>query len=322
MARLETLQFCRESVAKWGESPHSRRRMSRPFFNSAATARLAGAGVLFFLAACSTTRLPEAPKTVGPSVKANPHYKVGAPYQIDGRWYTPKVEPDYVETGVASWYGDAFHGKLTANGEIFDKRRISAAHRTLPMPTVVEVENLENGRRVVVRVNDRGPFAKDRIIDLSHAAADALGFTAQGTAKVRVRFLGEANLTDLAPLPGQRPRAVAASPAKAAAGDPLGSLIASATGGQAAQAGAATTVTIADLWVEVAEIDNAADLQRMRLYIPGEGPLALHATPKGGRIVQSLRLGPFVSEALAAASLSRAREAGFGAARIVYGAGN
>ncbi len=275
-----------------------------------------------FLAACTTTKLPEAPKTIGQTVKANPHYKVGAPYQIDGRWYTPKVEPDYVETGVASWYGDAFHGKLTANGEIFDKRRISAAHRTLPMPTVVEVENLQNGRRIAVRVNDRGPFAKDRIIDLSHGAADALGFTAQGTARVRVRYLGEANLADLAPLPGQEPRtrAIAATPAATASGgDAMASLIASATG---VPAGAAAPVTSTELWVEVAQVANAADLRRMRLYIPGEGPMALHSASNGGRSVQSVRLGPFVSEALAAASLSRAREAGFGAARIVYGAGN
>jgi rare lipoprotein A len=187
------------------------------------------------------------------------------------------------------------------------------------MPTVVEVENLENGRRVVVRVNDRGPFAKDRIIDLSHAAADALGFTAQGTAKVRVRYLAEANLADLAPKPGDAPRAraIAAAPA-ASAGDPLAALIANTAGGPPA----AAPVTSADLWVEVAKIDHVADLQRMRLYIPGEGPMALHSESRNGRTVQSLRLGPFFSEALATASLSRAREAGFGAARIVSGAGN
>ncbi len=293
--------------------------MTRSKFPTAVFARLAGAGMLLLVTACSTTRLPEAPKTIGPSVKANPHYKVGAPYQIDGRWYTPKVEPDYVEVGVASWYGDAFHGRLTANGEIFDKGRISAAHRTLPMPTVVEVQNLENGRRIVVRVNDRGPFAKDRIIDLSHAAADALGFTEKGTAKVRVRYLGEAHLADLAPLPGAAPRtrALAAAPAAAPGGDRVAALIANNPG-----ITPAPKVRSADLWVEVAEVENVADLQRMRLYIPGEGPMALHSTSKGGRTVQSVRLGPFVSEALASASLTRAREAGFGAARIIYGAGN
>lgn len=288
---------------------------------------VAGAGGLALLAACSTTNLPDAPKTIGSPVKANPHYKIGAPYEIDGRTYTPMADPGHEEIGVASWYGDAFHGKLTANGEIFDKRRLSAAHRTLPMPTIVEVENLENGRTIRVRVNDRGPFARDRVIDLSHAAADALGFTAQGTAKVRVRYLAEANLADLAPLPreaaqafvsaGQREAAVA-TPA-AARRDPLADLIARSAGAPAAAA--AKPVATTDLWVEVAEVDDVAKLSGMRLYVPGDGPIELHSKNKGGRMVQSLRLGPFFSEALAAASLERARGAGFGAARIVRGAG-
>jgi hypothetical protein len=117
------------------------------------------------LAACSTMNLPDAPKTIGQAAK--PHYKIGAPYKIDGRWYAPKVDETYDEVGVASWYGDAFHRKLTANGEVFDKKRLSAAHKTLPLPTLVEVQNLENGRKIVVRVNDRGPFVDDRVIDLA-----------------------------------------------------------------------------------------------------------------------------------------------------------
>ncbi len=282
----------------------------------------AGLGAAAILVACSTTRLPDAPKTIGSTVKANPHYKVGAPYKIDGRWYTPKVDKAHEEIGVASWYGDAFHGKLTANGEIFDKKRISAAHRTLPMPTIAEVENLENGRVIRVRVNDRGPFARDRVIDLSHAAADALGFTAQGTAKVRVRYIADANLADLAPLPGDAARvfagagrreAIAAAPAAVSAADPLAALIASAAGAPASPG--------SDLWVEVAEVDDVSKIGDMRLYIPGEPPIELHAKDKGGRTVQSLRLGPFLSEALAAASLSRVQAAGFGGARIVRGAG-
>jgi rare lipoprotein A len=196
------------------------------------------------------------------------------------------------------------------------------------MPTIVEVENLENGRVIKVRVNDRGPFARDRVIDLSHAAADALGFTAQGTAKVRVRYIAEANLTDLAPLPRdaaqafapfRRKEALAAAPAASEAVDPLAALIASTAGASAAPA--ATPVSTGDLWVEVAEVEDVSKLGGMRLYVPGEGPIELHSKTKGGRTVQSLRLGPFLSEALAAASLSRARGAGFGAARIVRGAG-
>ena len=129
---------------------------------------------------------------------ASPHEKIGAPYRINGRLYKPAADPGYNKVGIASWYGSKFHGKLTANGEIFDKNRLSAAHTTLPMPSLVEVKNLENGRRIVVRLNDRGPFVDDRIIDLSRAAAVELGFQAKGLAKVRVRYLGPAPLNQQA----------------------------------------------------------------------------------------------------------------------------
>ena len=138
--------------------------------------------------ACATSR------SGGGSSEASPHYKVGKPYQVNGRWYHPKEDPNYSEVGVASWYGQQFHGRLTANGEIFDMNRLSAAHTTLPLPSMVEVTNLENGRSVVVRLNDRGPFAKDRIIDMSREAARHLGFEQQGTTRVRVRYAGPAPL--------------------------------------------------------------------------------------------------------------------------------
>jgi len=117
------------------------------------------------------------------------HRKVGNPYQIAGQWYYPKEDPTYDETGIASWYGPGFHGRQTANGERFDQYQVSAAHTTLPMPSLVRVTNLENGRSMVVRINDRGPFAHGRIIDLSRRAAQLLGFEQQGTAKVRVQAL-------------------------------------------------------------------------------------------------------------------------------------
>ncbi|MCR9072971.1 MAG: septal ring lytic transglycosylase RlpA family protein [Alphaproteobacteria bacterium] len=117
------------------------------------------------------------------------YYKVGNAYQIKGVWYYPKEEWDYVETGIASWYGPGFHGKKTANGEIFDENDLTAAHRTLQMPSIVRVTNLDNGRSIVVRINDRGPFAHGRIIDMSRRGAQLLGFMRQGTAKVRVELL-------------------------------------------------------------------------------------------------------------------------------------
>jgi rare lipoprotein A len=116
-------------------------------------------------------------------------YKVGKPYAIANVWYYPREEFDYDETGIASWYGPGFHGKYTANGELYDQDAMTAAHRTLPMPSLVQVTNLENGRAIRVRINDRGPFAHGRIIDLSKRAADLHGFINQGTAKVRVQIL-------------------------------------------------------------------------------------------------------------------------------------
>lgn len=121
-------------------------------------------------------------------------YKLGNPYRVAGRTYVPRHDPGYDRTGIASWYGDDFHGRLTSNGEVFDMHRITAAHPTLPLPSMVRVTNLENGRSLVMRVNDRGPFVHDRIIDLSRAAADRLGFRRQGTAKVRVTYVGRADL--------------------------------------------------------------------------------------------------------------------------------
>jgi len=120
-----------------------------------------------------------------------PTYKVGEPYQIEGNWYYPREDYSYDETGIASWYGAAFHGGTTANGEIFNKNELTAAHKTLPLPTLARVTNLDNGRSIVVRINDRGPFSGARIIDLSQRAAQLLGFEQQGTAKVRVQVLAD-----------------------------------------------------------------------------------------------------------------------------------
>jgi len=117
------------------------------------------------------------------------HYKVGKPYQVAGVWYYPDVDLEYRETGIASWYGPGFHGRRTANGEIYDQDGLTAAHRTLPMPSMVRVTNLENGRSIVVRINDRGPFKHGRIIDLSRRGAQLLSFLKKGTAKVEVQIL-------------------------------------------------------------------------------------------------------------------------------------
>lgn len=129
-----------------------------------------------------------------PVPKGGGRYKVGNPYKIGGRTYRPSEQPNYDRVGVASWYGEMFHGRYTANGEIYDMNALTAAHPTLPIPTYARVTNLKNGRSIVVRVNDRGPYAHDRIIDMSRKSAQALGFQRNGTTKVRVQYLGRAPL--------------------------------------------------------------------------------------------------------------------------------
>ena len=119
---------------------------------------------------------------------------VGKPYKINGRWYKPRHQPRYNKTGIASWYGPNFHGRKTANGEIYDQTALSAAHPTLPLPSYVRVTNVRNNRSVIVRVNDRGPFHKNRIIDLSYRTAELLGTRAGGIAKVKVKYIGRARV--------------------------------------------------------------------------------------------------------------------------------
>ncbi|MBT3766493.1 MAG: septal ring lytic transglycosylase RlpA family protein [Rhodospirillales bacterium] len=153
------------------------------------------------MVACAETRLvvhtakrisqsfDEPKKPQDKKAKHSGIYKIGKPYQIQGVWYYPEVNYQYDETGIASWYGPKFHAKKTANGEVFNMNELSAAHRTLPLPSAVRVTNLDNGRSLVLRVNDRGPFAHGRIIDISRRGSQILGFFKQGTARVRVQIM-------------------------------------------------------------------------------------------------------------------------------------
>lgn len=138
----------------------------------------------------ASPRLTHAKKTK----KGGGRYSLGKPYKVRGKWYTPKHQPNYDKVGTSSWYGPNFHGRQTANGEIYDMHMPSAAHTTLPLPSYVRVTNLANGRHMVVRVNDRGPYVHGRVIDLSMRAAEMLDFKNKGVAKVRVQYLGRAPL--------------------------------------------------------------------------------------------------------------------------------
>ena len=133
------------------------------------------------------------PDTAALIAGSSSHQKVGNPYSVSGQMYYPVREDNYDQIGIGSWYGPNFHGRATANGEIFDQNLMTAAHTTLPIPSIAEVTNLENGRSIIVRINDRGPFVDDRIIDLSRAAATELDYIGRGLARVRVRYLGPAH---------------------------------------------------------------------------------------------------------------------------------
>ena len=173
------------------------------------------------LAACATPQPRYSPKhpTAGPTPGQLPNgaggrYKVGSPYEVGGVWYVPKEEPGYDQEGTATWSGQSHHLKTTANGEVFDRYALSGAHTTLPLPSIVEVTNLENNRTLQIRVNDRGPFKNGAVIDVSQEAARQLGFEQQGTARVRVRYVGPAPLG--APDAGLRHSAYTPTPTPAA----------------------------------------------------------------------------------------------------------
>ncbi len=198
-----------------GSGAQDQRRPSRGSSRGLAVTLLGCAS----LAACATpqARLPiqKSPQAstarpyAGPPAPGSTQGLRGTekPYQIRGIWYYPKLDPSYDEQGIGSWYGEQFHNRRTANGEIFDMDLPSAAHKTLPLPSIVEVTNLDNGRKMKVRVNDRGPFVEGRIIDLSKAAADQLGYQRGGVARVRVRYVGPAGKT-----PFDERRVIAAAP--------------------------------------------------------------------------------------------------------------
>ena len=180
-------------------------RRSYPFFGAARG--VAAAAACLVLANCSSSGLSSrvdpkygvssSPRVVAlgdPVPKGGGTYRVGKPYTVAGRVYVPEEDVNYREEGLASWYGDDFHGRLTANGEVFDMASLSAAHPTLPMPCYARVTNLSNGKSLIVRVNDRGPYHGNRVMDVSSRAAELLEFKSHGVARVRVEYVGRAPL--------------------------------------------------------------------------------------------------------------------------------
>lgn len=293
-------------------------------------------------AGCGTTPAPPPPETHAVAAPAAAGvYKIGQPYQIDNVWYYPREQPDYDETGIASWYGPTFYGKRTANGEVYDGDAVTAAHRTLPMPVNVRVTNLQNGKSIVVRVNDRGPYARGRIIDLSKRAAELLDVVQTGTARVRVTYLGRADLgPGTGPAPQTPPEIAGALPAvpsgrveTAALGAIPGAAVAPPIAPRALPApvpsappqaaavqvtGQVTRVpvsTATHLYVQVGAFSNLGNAKS--LLAKSHGDLHISTLQRAGQTLYRVRTGPLNSIEEADAALSRITGAGAGDARIV-----
>ena len=299
-----------------------------------------------FLAGCAT-HPPPAPPPSPNQVRVTPAagvYKIGNPYQEEGIWYYTREQPDYDETGVASWYGAQFHGQRTADGEIFDLNSISAAHRTLPMPVNVRVTNLDNGRSLVVRVNDRGPFARGRIIDVSERAADLLGFKLQGTARVRVTYVARANLPNGQPQPDETPLAIAtALPAVPTAKIDTGALnivpgapvappvqvgvlpapLPPAPAPVVAEAepnGVVTQVkvpAVTHLYIQAGAFGSIDNANRLKTRLSGAGTVFVSEIKRNGLKLYRVRMGPFDELSEADAALAALVKLGSNDAQIV-----
>jgi rare lipoprotein A len=230
--------------------------------------------------------------------------KIGKPYQVAGITYYPADDRDYREEGVASWYGPGFHAGSTANGERYDQDDITAAHRTLPMPSWVEVENLDNGRKLTVRINDRGPFARGRIIDLSRKAAQLLGVDRAGTARVRLRRV----------YPGGPPEQAAPAVVVAAAAPPAMPPAIASVAVPAGRPDAPRPAAGAGWLVQVAALADAGRIAWLKGFLASFGPVNTQPAPGG---LTRVRLGPFAAEHLASTALAQVRAAGYADARVI-----
>ncbi|CCQ73781.1 septal ring lytic transglycosylase RlpA family protein [Magnetospira sp. QH-2] len=307
--------------------------LRRPLWGIAA---LTGLALSMATSGCAPTQLVahtakqvQGPAEVEPRTEYGGTYKVGKPYQIAGIWYYPAVDYDFDETGVASWYGPNFHGKTSANGEIFNQWALTAAHRTLPMPSFVRVTNLENGRSVVVRINDRGPFAHERVIDMSRRGAQLLGFEKQGTARVRVQIIADksrqvASRAHAGIGVAEKDRTAVVSPI-VSGGRPSAEVnqqtLSPPTLAPVAKASPPAQPKVnpgvAGVYVQAAAFSVYENANRARESLSTIGPVEVHQILVNGRDWYRVRVGPFSSGTQGARALARVVNAGFADARLV-----
>lgn len=239
-------------------------------------------------------------------------YKVGRPYQIRGVTYTPREDFTYDRTGIASWYGPGFHGRRTASGEIYDQNALTAAHPTLQMPALVRVTNLENNRSLVLRINDRGPFAQNRIIDVSRRAAEELGFRQQGVARVRVQVLTD-DSRQLALAAGRTGREPGASSAQfAAASRPAAATASRSPAPQQVASGSG-------LFVQAGAFSSYDSAAAVRSRLASLGPTEITTVTANGRQLYRVRVGPFRNAQEAQGMLGSVHRAGLPEARLMAG---
>ncbi|MGH7012904.1 MAG: septal ring lytic transglycosylase RlpA family protein [Stellaceae bacterium] len=288
---------------------------------------------------------------------ANGFYKIGQPYQIDGTWYYPGIDWSYDKTGIASWYGSDFNGKYTANGERFDMNALTAANPTLPMPSIVEVTNLDNGRTIQLRINDRGPYARNRVLDVSRRAAQLLGFETAGTAHVRVRLLPQPTLQaqllaqrnggpgvegptrlaaaepvaavdeqTLTPPAGESP---AAAPATAAAPDPVPepaprtatphlALVTPAEAATPKMPRAAAAPSGAKMYVQAGAFSRLANAETMKAKLAQFGSVNIDTARVHGANLYRVRIGPIATTNEADRLLGDVVNSGVPQARLAF----
>jgi rare lipoprotein A len=273
--------------------------------------------ILIALAGCSTS----SPPIKNPDSRGK--FKVGKPYKIDGEWYSPRVDWNYNETGIASWYGEPFHGKPTASGEIYDKHDMTAAHKTLPLPTIVRVTNLDNDSQIDVRINDRGPFVDGRIIDLSYAAAKELGVDRTGLARVRVQILAAESKQAMLDA-GAKPEQLDASGAPKTALASRDAVVPAASAAPAMEinelppeTASAASAAAGAVFVQAGAFASQQNAASLASSLGDLGTAKITPVFVNGQQLYRVRLGPFEDPAAADELLNKVVAAGQAQAKIV-----
>ena len=258
---------------------------------------------------------------VGPQLTSAPPVpgvKIGNPYKIAGKWYTPAANPNYNQVGVASWYGPGFHNKKTANGETYNMNALTAAHTTLPMPSYVRVTNLENNRSLLLKINDRGPFVDDRLIDVSRRGAQLLGFEKRGTTRVRVEAVEGPNaqvnvIRSEVPPPIQKQEVGRVDISSLEVIEPLQILV------EPSQVISSTILPkdSGNTYIQVGAYSKIGSASRVMTAVSHLGDIGMESIQLNGRKIYRVRIGPLKSSDFASSTLAKILKLGHSMANVV-----